>query len=677
MLLSIGTPPQKVFAQLDTGSFELWVNPNCSGLAAADRRFCNAIGRYDPANSSTSVVSDLGTSLRYGIGAANITYVLDDITLGDDATSPSATMRRVQFGVATTSEDQFAGILGIGFGRGINIGYNNFVDELARQNVTRTKAFSVALGSKDESQGVIVFGGVDSSKFSGRLARLPIIPADKSPDGVARYWVSMKGLTHVAANGTSTGLIPSSSSSRGGSGGSSGNSSSKDGDNGMPVFLDTGATLTLLPPAVAGGIASAMGATEMDLNGFHIVDCALAGRNGSVDFAFEGVTVRVPYSELIREVRAQPPTCYLGVMPSETFALLGDTFLRSAYVVFDLDGNATYMAQYNNCGTTVRTIVPSSDLKSLVGECNKGALDVNGGANDGTRSGNKPNGSSKLGSGAVGPDSLALVLAEGDVGFLQQVVEHPAADVVARDEVADGLSLDAAGALDVHADVLVGLLAVDEQARAHNDEALAALEEAPLGDALVLVRGVQGVVVEGDEEQGHVAAVLGDAGGADDGEQRPPRGRSATVTVTVTVVAALGAHGGEGVEQGGDAALADVRVVHGHGEARHADGAADGEVDGVDEARRVVRVGEAGRDGGDVVGVAGAHRQVGGAVGELGLELGGRAAEGDACVAGGDGAAQRGEAAAASGADEGDGLGHFCGGGGGTFLHYSCQATDS
>ncbi|UNI22933.1 hypothetical protein JDV02_008777 [Purpureocillium takamizusanense] len=379
--LSIGTPPQKVFAQLDTGSFELWVNPNCSGLPGTDRRFCLAIGRYDPANSSTAVVSEVGTSLRYGIGSANITYVLDDISLGGGG---ATTMKRVQFGVAKTSENQFAGILGLGYGRGLNTGYDNFVDQLALQKVTSTKAFSVALGSKDEGQGIVVFGGVDTSKFAGRLAPLPIIPRDKSPDGVARYWVTMKGMRHLAADGTATDLLPQPASS-------GSNNNNKQGS--MSVFLDTGATLTLLPPAVAGGLAAAMGSKTMDLNGFYIVDCALAGRNGSVDFAFEGVTVRVPYRELIREVSARPPMCYLGVMPSETFALLGDTFLRSAYVVFDLDANMTYMAPYTNCGSTVRTIVPNSDLKSLVGECSKGPSGVNGGANEGERpGGEKPSG---------------------------------------------------------------------------------------------------------------------------------------------------------------------------------------------------------------------------------------------------------------------------------------------
>lgn len=68
--------------QLDTGSFELWVNPNCSNLdAATDRRFCNAVGHYDAAASSTAVELDETQTLQYGIGSAEIQYVVDDISL--------------------------------------------------------------------------------------------------------------------------------------------------------------------------------------------------------------------------------------------------------------------------------------------------------------------------------------------------------------------------------------------------------------------------------------------------------------------------------------------------------------------------------------------------------------------------------------------------------------------
>ncbi|KAF6806770.1 secreted aspartic proteinase [Colletotrichum musicola] len=341
--LNIGTPPQPVFAQLDTGSFELWVNPDCTVLSASDQRFCEAVGFYDTTRSSTAVSLQTTKTLRYGIGAANITYVRDSLALAGSA----STMRQVQFGVATTSEDQFAGILGIGYGEGVNTRYKNLVDELAAQGVTRTKAFSLGLGSKDEQEGAIIFGGVDSSKFSGALARLPIVPAEQSPDGVARYWVGMNSIS----------LTPPSRRTR------------VYQNSTMPVFLDSGATLTLLPQGLADNIASDFGSPGLDANGFYPVSCTLVNLNGTLDFDFEGVKIKVPYKEMIRELRTTPPVCYLGIVPNSDFTLLGDTFLRSAYTVFDLDTKAAYLAQYVNCGTSTQPITQPQDIAAIRGVC--------------------------------------------------------------------------------------------------------------------------------------------------------------------------------------------------------------------------------------------------------------------------------------------------------------------
>ncbi|KAL6859510.1 aspartic peptidase domain-containing protein [Trichoderma novae-zelandiae] len=345
--LNIGTPPQTVYAQIDTGSFELWVNPNCSNVQSADQRFCRAVGFYDPASSSTADVTSQSARLRYGIGSADVTYVRDSIALPGSAKA----MKGVQFGVADTSVDEFSGILGIGAGEGFNTGYPNFVDELVAQGITSTKAFSLALGSKAEEEGVIIFGGVDTAKFRGELAHLPIVPAADSPDGVARYWVNMSAISLTPPPGSAGKPVAFPQTS-------------------MAVFLDSGSTLTLLPPALVGQIASSLGSTETDESGFSVVDCALAGQDGTVDFAFDGVTIRVPYAEMVRQVSSLPPHCYLGMMGSTQFALLGDTFLRSAYAVFDLTSNMVHLAPYVNCGTNIKSITSTSSLSNLVGTCN-------------------------------------------------------------------------------------------------------------------------------------------------------------------------------------------------------------------------------------------------------------------------------------------------------------------
>ncbi|KAK1832241.1 aspartic peptidase domain-containing protein [Podospora conica] len=321
--LSIGTPPQPVFVQLDTGSFELWVNPDCTTVTGSDRAFCERAGRFDSQRSST--LDSLGTTkeLRYGIGSANISYVTDTISLAGSSTA----LKTVQFGIASASADTFSGILGIGYGSGFTTRYPNFIDQLHAQNGTRVKAYTLALGSKDAQEGIIVFGGVDTSKFAGPLVRLPVIPAAKSPDAVPRFWVNM----------TSIGISPP---------GGGGPPRKYEGSD-IPVFLDSGSTMTLLPPALADAIAADFGVPAgADAKGFYRIDCGFTRSGGTVDFGFEGVTVKVPYKEMIREVPGSPMACFLGIQPSEKFTLLGDTFLRSAYSEFffshDLGGVLTW-----------------------------------------------------------------------------------------------------------------------------------------------------------------------------------------------------------------------------------------------------------------------------------------------------------------------------------------------
>ncbi|KAI1120323.1 aspartic peptidase domain-containing protein [Nemania abortiva] len=343
--LNIGTPAQSVYVQLDTGSFELWVNPDCTNLqGTSDVRFCDAVGHYDPSSSSSAVQLSSTKTLRYGIGSANIQYVTDTVGLA----GTDALLQNVQFGVAFETTDEFSGILGIGHGENVTIRYKNMIDQLAAQGVTQTKAFSLALGSKSEQEGAIIFGGLDTSKFTGTLQTQPIIPAGNSPDGVPRYWIDMQSLSITPPSGN-TKQYPNTS---------------------MEVFLDSGATLTLLPTTLANAIAADFGADATDSNGFYPVDCDFNNQSGTLNFDFTGVTIRVPYREIVREIQTSfGLQCYLGISPSDDFALLGDTMLRSAYAVFDQTNNAIHLAQYSNCGSNEKEITAQTDLGSVKGDC--------------------------------------------------------------------------------------------------------------------------------------------------------------------------------------------------------------------------------------------------------------------------------------------------------------------
>jgi len=133
----------------------------------------------------------------------------------------------------------------------------------------------------------------------------------------------------------------------------------------VPVVLDSGTTLTYLPTAPAQKIYDALGAVDdTQYSGQVFVDCALKSKAGvTINYGFggaNGVTIAVPITEVILDYgpipeQELPPgltftdVCILGIVSSgdEGPWLLGDTFLRSAYVVYDLQNNQIAIGQTN------------------------------------------------------------------------------------------------------------------------------------------------------------------------------------------------------------------------------------------------------------------------------------------------------------------------------------------
>lgn len=265
-------------------------------------------------------------------------------------------MKDIKFGMATNTVDEFAGMLGLGYGEGVNLGYKNFVDQLAEQDITDTKAFSLALGDKQEQEGVIIFGGLDRGKFTGTLHTLPVIPPEDAPDGAGRYWVDLQYIAHTHDSGK-TFRYP---------------------DSATAVFLDSGATLSLLPHDLADSIASDFQSLGIDDTGLYVVDCALDETPGTLDFAFDGITIHVPHDELVRQFvdTEGNDVCYLGIGRSEDFVLLGDSMLRSTYAVFDQENYAVHIAQYVNCGNNVMEVTSDTDIGTIEGDCDRPGFDI-------------------------------------------------------------------------------------------------------------------------------------------------------------------------------------------------------------------------------------------------------------------------------------------------------------
>ncbi|KAE9366455.1 acid protease [Stipitochalara longipes BDJ] len=343
----IGTPPQSVKVGIDTGSSDTWVNPTCSRAdTAADITLCNTLPVFQPKLSSTSKDTGGTFDLDYGIGSAQGEFFNDTWTLG------SATVTGQQFGVASSSYEFPNGLMGIGPGIELT-GYPNIIDNLATQGITQSRAFSLDLRGVDSSSGAIIFGGIDTTKYTGALEKRPIIPAAQSPDQYDRYWIYLSSVGITPPGNTSQTLpLPSNPS-------------------GQPVFLDSGETLNRLPTSIVKAILPYFPSAVLDSagSGVYKVDCSAGAQNGTVDFGFGNTTINVPYHEFIWQ--AGPNLCALGVVADDSTPLLGDSFLRAAYVVYDQDNQNVHVAKAADCGgmNLVAISTGVNAVPSITGAC--------------------------------------------------------------------------------------------------------------------------------------------------------------------------------------------------------------------------------------------------------------------------------------------------------------------
>jgi hypothetical protein len=269
------------------------------------------------------VNSDFNISYVDGSGAAG-DYARDTLHFG------GKTIEELQFGIGYQSTSE-QGILGIGYAinevqvnRAGGRPYSNLPQLLVDNGDINSNAYSLWLNDLDASTGSILFGGVDTSKFVGTLSTLPIIPVQGNI--YAEFVIALTGL------------------------GQNGEQGSVFNDENIPVLLDSGSSLMYLPDNVVRSLYSAFNAEYDSAQGAAFVDCGVANQEGSLDFTFSGVTISVPLNELviIAGVQRGQPICILGIGPAgDAPAVLGDTFLRSAYVVYDLENNEISLAQTN------------------------------------------------------------------------------------------------------------------------------------------------------------------------------------------------------------------------------------------------------------------------------------------------------------------------------------------
>jgi Eukaryotic aspartyl protease len=140
---------------LDTGSNELWVNPDCStALSAAQSTWCQGNPFYNPSQSSTVVDENVANTFNYGKGSVSGEY------LKDTAWVSGVQVPNTIFLDASSSSDMAAGIWGTCFGAALNgqegnIAYYGLLDLMYLDGIINSRAFSLDLMGVDTAQGTL------------------------------------------------------------------------------------------------------------------------------------------------------------------------------------------------------------------------------------------------------------------------------------------------------------------------------------------------------------------------------------------------------------------------------------------------------------------------------------------------------------------------------------------
>ena len=255
-------------------------------------------------------------------------------------------MNSVQMGLGYQSSSS-EGVMGIGYpsleSQAVSLheqSYANLPKAMVNQGIINSNAYSLWLNDLDSSTGTALFGGVDTDKYHGSLSTLPI---QKIEGSYLEMLVTLTGVTLVN-NGRNTSQVPSGSSS-------------------LPsaVLLDSGSTLSYIPSDIASNIYSSLSSYHVSYDTQQqqaFCDCSLADSPITVDFIFSGAVISVPMRELViiaGEDQSGALVCNFGIFPVDSSSssdgsssyTLGDTFIRSAYIVYDIDNNEISLAQTN------------------------------------------------------------------------------------------------------------------------------------------------------------------------------------------------------------------------------------------------------------------------------------------------------------------------------------------
>jgi hypothetical protein len=289
--ITIGTPPQNFVVVFDTGSSNLWVpSTTCTDLG------CKGKDKYNSAASSTYVKNGKPITIQYGTGSMSGYLAQDTVNVG------GANVLNQVFGDATELANFFYnqpldGILGLAYPSIAADGVTPVFDNMIAQKLVAQPIFGVYLDSSSGNSGSqISFGSTVSSLYTGSFAYVPVTQQT--------YW--SVAIESVLVNNKAVACT-----------------------SGCKGIVDTGTSVIVGPTSQVNALLSALNVQS---------NCGNYNSLPNLQVKLAGNTFSIPPSIYVLK---QGNTCAALIQGElgSTMWILGDTFIRGFYTVFDRGNN--------------------------------------------------------------------------------------------------------------------------------------------------------------------------------------------------------------------------------------------------------------------------------------------------------------------------------------------------
>lgn len=313
--IQIGTPPQNFNILMDSGSADFWVG---SESCQSQQGTCGNHTFLGSKSSSSFVQSNQNFNVTYGSGAVAGVLCQDNVNMAglqlNNHTFGVANEESVQFSADTVP---FDGLMGLAQSILSNEKVPTPVESLASNGLISSaiSSFKISRLADQLNDGQVTFGGLDPTKFvASTLITIPNVSK-------VGFWEG--ALNAITVNGQNTGMA------------------------GRTAILDTGTTLIIAPPADTLAVMTMLGG-KCDTQ-----QCTIpCTSNASVALSFGNASFTIdPRDMLLLPVDVNDPTgdCTAGIQPgtigTDTEWLVGDVFLKNAYLSVDTTNNQISLAK--------------------------------------------------------------------------------------------------------------------------------------------------------------------------------------------------------------------------------------------------------------------------------------------------------------------------------------------